>query len=331
MAEKKNSKNKKKPEINEEKIVAIAFGITVAIIGIFMLLSNISIGPMAKELKTEVLGYLGNPGDLDQPFGIAVSQDCNFMYAANVNSNSIKKIRQLPDKTSVLESSWGGAGNKPGQFNQPSGLSMDRQGNVYVADAYNNRIQKFDSAGKFLSAIDLSRTGFWRPRNILVDASGTVYVANTGKENLYRFNTEGRMVGEIITFSGEVFGLAADSKGRIYVANLGDRSVEVFDTNFKSIQKIKIASWIPNKGLWPMIAVDSKDRLYAVSELENQVYVFDAASDKFKVIGVIKTDAAKRPLFAAPLGIAVDSQDNVYVSDKLKNRVVKVRPEFKQN
>jgi DNA-binding beta-propeller fold protein YncE len=329
MASKKKNRKKAEAELSEEKIVGIAFIITVVIIGMFMLLSSVTIGPAAKEIKTEMAGYWGAPGDLNQPFGIAVSPDNSFIYLDDAGNDKVIKVRQMPDNTFRLDGKFGGTGDKKGEFNQPSGISTDKAGNVYVADAHNNRIQKFDDKGKYISSIDLSMTGFWRPRNVMAGSSGTVYIANTGKYNLYRFGQAGQMTGDVVNFPGEVFGLAEDSQGRVYVASLGDRAVEVFDKKFDSIKKIKMASWIPNKGLAPMIAVDSKDRLYCVSELEQCVYVFDTKLKNFPVIGVIKNDAKKQPLFDGPLGIAVDSLDFVYVTDKALNRVVKLRPIFK--
>jgi len=49
--------------------------------------------------------------------------------------------------------SWGERGDKPGQFNTPHSIAADAQGNIYVADRFNRRIQVFDGEGKFLRAI----------------------------------------------------------------------------------------------------------------------------------------------------------------------------------
>jgi hypothetical protein len=40
---------------------------------------------------------------------------------------------------------WGGQGNAPGQFNSPTGISVDSQGDVYVSDALNRRVQKLSA------------------------------------------------------------------------------------------------------------------------------------------------------------------------------------------
>jgi DNA-binding beta-propeller fold protein YncE len=57
------------------------------------------------------------------------------------------------DKDGNWLKSWGEPGDKPGQFNTPHSIAVDANGNVYVADRGNRRIQVFDGAGKFLRQI----------------------------------------------------------------------------------------------------------------------------------------------------------------------------------
>jgi sugar lactone lactonase YvrE len=54
------------------------------------------------------------------------------------------------DKNGNWLKSWGDRGNGPGQFNTPHSIAADAQGNIYVADRANRRIQVFDGDGKFL-------------------------------------------------------------------------------------------------------------------------------------------------------------------------------------
>ena len=63
------------------------------------------------------------------------------------------------DKDGNWIKSWGEPGDGPGQFNIPHSIATDAQGNVYVADRGNRRIQVFDGEGKFLEADHDRRTG----------------------------------------------------------------------------------------------------------------------------------------------------------------------------
>ncbi|HEV2287576.1 MAG TPA: peptidyl-alpha-hydroxyglycine alpha-amidating lyase family protein [Candidatus Acidoferrales bacterium] len=59
------------------------------------------------------------------------------------------------DKDGNWLMSWGGPGDKPGQFNTPHSIAVDAAGRVYVADRGNRRIQVFDGNGKFLRQITI--------------------------------------------------------------------------------------------------------------------------------------------------------------------------------
>src|SRR2546421_6446362 len=59
------------------------------------------------------------------------------------------------DKNGNWLKSWGDRGNKPGEFNTPHSIAADAQGNIYVADRFNRRIQVFDGDGKVLRVITI--------------------------------------------------------------------------------------------------------------------------------------------------------------------------------
>lgn len=59
------------------------------------------------------------------------------------------------DKTGQWIKSWGEPGSGPGQFDTPHSIALDAEGNVYVADRGNRRIQVFDGGGKFLRQITI--------------------------------------------------------------------------------------------------------------------------------------------------------------------------------
>jgi sugar lactone lactonase YvrE len=114
--------------------------------------------------------------------------------------------------------------------------------------------------------INYATNGFWRPRNVMVTKNGDIYVANTGKWNIYHFNARGAMMGKFIELYGEVFGLATDTAGRIYVADLGGRTIDILAPDLTLLKRRKVPAWRNGEGTWPMLAMDSKNRIYCVSQ-----------------------------------------------------------------
>ena len=75
------------------------------------------------------------------------------------------------DNSGTFIAAWGSYGAGIGQFRSPTGIAVDADSNVYVADSLNNRIQKFSSTGTFLTSWGLRGTGdgeFEEPRGIVV-------------------------------------------------------------------------------------------------------------------------------------------------------------------
>jgi DNA-binding beta-propeller fold protein YncE len=87
---------------------------------------------------------------------------------------------------------WGKKGSGPGEFDTPHGIAIDAKGNVYVAERLNNRVQVFDSEGRFLAQ--------WlnhpRADSIFINKEGQAYVG-TGKGDIYRLGLSGRLLGTI--------------------------------------------------------------------------------------------------------------------------------------
>jgi tripartite motif-containing protein 71 len=72
---------------------------------------------------------------------------------------------------------WGGSGTGKGQFNQPTGLTVDSKGNVFVVDADNNRVQELSPTGQFVAQWPGPEPGFKFVSKIALDDHGNIYVS----------------------------------------------------------------------------------------------------------------------------------------------------------
>ena len=88
---------------------------------------------------------------------------------------------------------FGISGSGGGQFSLPLGVTLDGTGNVYVADTFNNRIDRFNPAnfaGTFATfgSLGAGSGQFSAPGGIAVDIAGNVYVADGSNNRIVRFN-----------------------------------------------------------------------------------------------------------------------------------------------
>lgn len=118
-----------------------------------------------------------------------------------------------------LVDSWGTPGKQaPGEFHLPHSLWVDQQGDVYVCDRENNRIQVFTAAGKFMA----QWTDIVRPTDIYIDAQDIVYVSDL-KPAVSIMDKRGNVIARWDSPMGH--GLWVDSVGDIYLADVMGKKV----------------------------------------------------------------------------------------------------------
>ncbi len=141
------------------------------------------------------------------------------------------------DKHGKFIKSWGSRGSEQGQFNTVHGIAIDTQGNVYVADTGNKRIQVFDGDGNFKSQIEnvgepaaicitpgshqYLYTSDSNPEDD-IDSGGEIYKVELDGKILGKFGKAGKLPKEF----GTVNAIDCRSENELYVGELGNWRVQ---------------------------------------------------------------------------------------------------------
>jgi DNA-binding beta-propeller fold protein YncE len=286
------------------------------------------------------------------PAGVAVDQDSGDVYVVDAASDLVQRF----DADGGLISTFGGVGTGTGLEGEfffggsATGVAVDQTtGDVYVADTYYNRVQKFDAAGNFILAFGLDvdagdpgdpndpahGTGFEvctttcqfgtadssdgamsGPLGVTVDpTSGDVLVADTNNNRVQRFDSNG---GYLSQFNNEgalspPARLAVDSTGAIYVGsdpNYGEQ-IKKFDSSGTFLENLSQAPASPTD-----VLVDAAtDHVFVVGPHDSGSVVGELDAD-----GVV-VDTHLSPAAHPVPGLAVSSTGRIYVSDYSTARV----------
>jgi sugar lactone lactonase YvrE len=174
------------------------------------------------------------------PGGLAIDNDNRLLYVTDAEQDLVlvynadppfKLIRKL-GKPGTQHTS-----TEPGEFAKPAGVAVDKNGNVYVADTWNNRIQVFDADGAFIRTFGEAGDGpgyFARPKGISIDGDGHVWVADAVQERVQVFTPEGGLLiylGEPGLLPGQFQSLTnvmVDKNSRVLTTELYPGRLQVF-------------------------------------------------------------------------------------------------------
>ena len=281
------------------------------------------------------------PGQFTYPRAVAVDSE-GRIYVADSGNNRVQVfnsdgtfLRQW-GSTCKLDTGEGCQGDGRGQFNEPWGIAVDKDGNVYVSDTWNHRIQKFDNQGNFVTMWgqfgstggELGQTGLlYGPRSLEIGQDGNVYVMDTGNKRVQAFAPNGEFVaqyggsGVVEGRFDEPVGLGQDAAGNWYVADTWNRRIQVFDPQFNYRTQWPVDAWasqsVVNK---PALSVDlARNVVYAVDPENYRVLAFNADGTFRATFGQFGDDAMS---FMLPTGIAVGSDGNVVVADGDGHRIM---------
>ena len=276
-------------------------------------------GVLTVVAGTSRAGYSGDGGpataaELNIPQGLVIDKTGN-LFIADSQNNVVRLVTpdgiiQTVAGNGIRGYSGDGYMAVYAQMHTPTGLAIDSNGNIYVADSGNSVIREFAVGSTILTAAGSSALGYWGdggtpkaaqfidPQVVAIDSNGNLYIADTGNAVIREvvkgvINT---IAGSnVVGYSGDggaatsaeinaPRGIAVDSSGNLYIAEFGDSVIRKVTT----------------KGIISTIAGTG---------------VYGFAGDGA---------AATKAQLANPWSVAVDGSGNIYIPDQLNSRVRKI-------
>ncbi len=190
-------------------------------------------------------------------------------------------------------------------LSSPSGLALDRNKNIFVADTGNKAVDEFLAASSYSESI-LS-TSLISPSDVAVDGAGNVFVADTGdnevEELLAPAYTIANSLGGSFNFKSPD-SVTVDGAGNIFVADTGNHAVEeIVAPAYTVVNTLNSSFTSPSA-----IATDANGNLFVADSTVGNVSELTAASSYATATSLITG-------LAQPTGLALDPSGNVYVAD----------------
>jgi cysteine-rich repeat protein len=260
-------------------------------------------------------GSQATNAQLENPVDIALDRLGN-LYIADAGSQSIRKVDVAGVITTVAGSGvygYGGDGGRAvfAKLASPSGVAIDDVGNLYIADAANQRIRKVDSAGTITTVAGNGTGGdagdggqaaaanLAFPSTVSVDESGSIFVTvSGGSQRIRKVDSS----GIITAVAGVAGGGYSGDGGSALLARLSDPQG---------------------------IATDSLGNLYIADRNNHRVRKVDTANTITTIVGTgirgfVGDGGSATTTAISCSGMAVDSIGNIFLADRGNNRIRKV-------
>jgi sugar lactone lactonase YvrE len=319
-------------------------------------------------------GSAGSPGSADGtgtaarfaiPAGVAVDPAGN-LFVADLQNHTIRRITPAGVVSTIaglagVAGAIDGSGSQA-RFSSPVGVTVDRAGNLYVADMDNHVIRKISSVGSVTTFAGRLGSGgdvdgpagdarFQLPISVAADPTGNVYVVDISLDTVRKITPDGMVTtiaggpggsndgdGRAARFSFPL-GVGADNAGNIYVA-------DSFNQLIRRISPSAAVTTVAGKTMVRgTLDATGREALFDTPSAvtvdgAGNVFVADLNNNTIRQIapsGAVTTLAGRRSAgaddgagdaarFDYPQGTAVDLAGNTYVADTFNHTVRKITP-----
>jgi DNA-binding beta-propeller fold protein YncE len=307
---------------------------------------------------SHTIGLLALTGrGFSNPMNTAVT-DAGILYVVN-RSNSFQALQGAVRITVCnIEGEYlgefGSYGTEDGAFVWPTGIDVDSQGNVYLADEHRNDVQVWDKDHNFIRKWGSTGDGdaqMNRPAGLATDSQDNVVVADGLNNRILKFTLDGKLLARWGTpGSGQgqfnnPWGVGVDAEDNVYVADWRNDRVQKFTADGNYVASFGTPGSDTGQLKRPAdVAVDTDGNVYVADWGNERVSIFEpdgyplttligdadlsrwggeyiSANEDIIRGRQVAADMTPEKRFWGPTGVAVDSAGHVLVVDSCRHRV----------
>lgn len=308
------------------------------------------------------LDGIGTAATFSTPIGIVCDKSGNF-FVSDQNSGLIRKITPAGEVTTFAGSTSGFANGTgtAAKFNWPSGMAIDKDDNIYVADQNNNRVRKITPVGVVTTFMGNGTNGYEAdgpiatatvsyPEDVAIDATGYIYVAAANK--IRKITPQGVVssyagsgnqgfgngvgTGNSVLFLS-ISGLTVDPSGNLFAVDGNQRVRKIAATSIV-VSTYAGSSYGYIDGPTALSKFGSPSDVFA--DAAGNILVMDKGNGRIRLIttdGLVSTIAGNgaagypdnlgaNAIFNGPTNMCLDKLNNMYVTNQSNNKISKITP-----
>jgi tripartite motif-containing protein 71 len=263
---------------------------------------------------------------LQYPIGIATDTTGDIWVTDPLNNRVEKWISAgfaRPAGTSYVRA-IGSSGGGSGQFSWPVDVAVAANGNLWVTDFFNNRIEKLSESGGYLGQITGEGTAkLTNPIATAIDPAGHLWVLDRGNNRVEEFTESGGLIrafgGSGTSVLNGPSGIAVDSKGHVWVADSTNNRLEEFSETGTLIRTVGAKGSTTGTFLEPQgIAATPEGNIWTADSGNNRLEEFSETGVFLKSIGSAGAGAGR---FSLPTDVKLDPAGHLWVVEEGNHRV----------